>query len=88
MTKLSTKTNALPDVNEHTYDKGIFSVRLYAQEYKGTKKLAKDDLEYLAVSVASSAINTRDIDGAEKFANAILAACKKARKLNKERGVV
>lgn len=42
---------------------------------------------YMKPYVFASALNTKDLDEAEKFANAILAAVKQARKLNKKLGL-
>lgn len=84
MTKLPKSVGAI----EEKFGDGLATVRINAAEVLEVQTAINCKLErLLKVSISASAINSDDLDKVELFANRLLAAVARARKLNKERGV-
>ena len=78
----------LEAIHEIFFENTLGRVRLEAAPTSDLEQVKQRGFEiYVQVNVTATAINTPDLQAASDFANAIIKACAKARRLNAERGL-
>lgn len=81
-------SNTMPFIDEMISDGIIGSVKVWADSCSDVKEARKYKTDrFLCANVSASSINTSDLDRAYNYAIKILKAVKRARQINKQRGI-